>query len=137
MLWLYDEFETDFTYNGIVLNNAYDSDIHWVLNTMYKLTFKYPTVDNDLFSFIEKGMIVKADEHDRTNLFRIKDIDISENDKCITVTAYQKNYDFSKRLVNNFGRLRVNCMSVLDEWYSNFLSSEKDFSYYSDINAIN
>lgn len=137
MLWLYDEFETDFTYNGIVLNNAYDSDIHWVLNTMYKLTFKYPTVDNDLFSFIEKGMIVKADEHDRTNLFRIKDIDISENDKCITVTAYQKNYDFSKRLVNNFGRLRVNCMSVLDEWYSNFLSSEKDFSYYSDIIAIN
>ena len=137
MLWLYDEFETDFTYNGIVLNNAYDSDIHWVLNTMYKLTFKYPTVDNDLFSFIEKGMIVKADEHDRTNLFRIKDIDISEKDKCITVTAYQKNYDFSKRLVNNFGRLRVNCMSVLDEWYSNFLSSEKDFSYYSDINAIN
>lgn len=137
MLWLYDEFETDFTYNGIVLNNAYDSDIHWVLNTMYKLTFKYPTVDNDLFSFIEKGMIVKADEHDRTNLFRIKDIDISENDKCITVTAYQKNYDFSKRLVNNFGRLRVNCMSVLDEWYSNFLSSEKDFSYYSNINAIN
>ena len=137
MLWLHDEFETDFTYNGIVLNNAYDSDIHWVLNTMYKLTFKYPTVDNDLFSFIEKGMIVKADEHDRTNLFRIKDIDISENDKCITVTAYQKNYDFSKRLVNNFGRLRVNCMSVLDEWYSNFLSSEKDFSYYSDINAIN
>ena len=137
MLWLYDEFETDFTYNGIVLNNAYDSDIHWVLNTMYKLTFKYPTVDNDLYSFIEKGMIVKADEHDRTNLFRIKDIDISENDKCITITAYQKNYDFSKRLVNNFGRLRVNCMSVLDEWYSNFLSSEKDFSYYSDINAIN
>ena len=137
MLWLYDEFETDFTYNGIVLNNAYDSDIHWVLNTMYKLTFKYPTVDNNLYSFIEKGMIVKADEHDRTNLFRIKDIDISENDKCITVTAYQKNYDFSKRLVNNFGRLRVNCMSVLDEWYSNFLSSEKDFSYYSDINAIN
>ena len=137
MLWLYDEFETDFTYNGIVLNNAYDSDIHWVLNTMYKLTFKYPTVDNDLHSFIEKGMIVKADEHDRTNLFRIKDIDISENDKCITVTAYQKNYDFSKRLVNNFGRLRVNCMSVLDEWYSNFLSSEKDFSYYSDINAVN
>ena len=137
MLWLYDEFETDFTYNGIVLNNAYDSDIHWVLNTMYKLTFKYPTVDNDLYSFIEKGMVVKADEHDRTNLFRIKDIDISENDKCITVTAYQKNYDFSKRLVNNFGRLRVNCMSVLDEWYSNFLSSEKDFSYYSDINAIN
>ena len=137
MLWLYDEFETDFAYNGIVLNNAYDSDIHWVLNTMYKLTFKYPTVDNDLYSFIEKGMIVKADEHDRTNLFRIKDIDISENDKCITVTAYQKNYDFSKRLVNNFGRLRVNCMSVLDEWYSNFLSSEKDFSYYSDITAIN
>lgn len=137
MLWLYDEFETDFTYNGIVLNNAYDSDIHWVLNTMYKLTFKYPTVDNNLYSFIEKGMIVKADEHDRTNLFRIKDIDISENDKCITVTAYQKNYDFSKRLVNNFGRLRVNCMSALDEWYSNFLSSEKDFSYYSDINAIN
>ena len=137
MLWLYDEFETDFTYNGIVLNNAYDSDIHWVLNTMYKLTFKYPTVDNDLYSFIEKGMIVKADEHDRTNLFRIKDIDISENDKCITVTAYQKNYDFSKRLVNNFGRLRVNCMSVLDEWYSQFLSSEKDFSYYSDISDIN
>ena len=137
MLWLYDEFETDFTYNGIVLNNAYDSDIHWVLNTMYKLTFKYPTVDNDLYSFIEKGMIVKADEHDRTNLFRIKDIDISENDKCITLTAYQKNYDFSKRLVNNFSRVRVNCMSVLDEWYSQFLSSEKDFSYYSDISDIN
>ncbi len=137
MLWLYDEFETDFTYNGIVLNNAYDSDIHWVLNTMYKLTFKYPTVDNDLYSFIEKGMIIKADEHDRTNLFRIKDIDISENDKCITVTAYQKNYDFSKRLVNNFSRVRVNCMSVLDEWYSQFLSSEKDFSYYSDISNIN
>ena len=137
MLWLYDEFETDFTYNGIVLNNAYDSDIHWVLNTMYKLTFKYPTVDNDLYSFIEKGMIVKADEHDRTNLFRIKDIDISENDKCITVTAYQKNYDFSKRLVNNFSRVRVNCMSVLDEWYSQFLSNEKDFSYYSDISDIN
>ena len=137
MLWLYDEFETDFTYNGIVLNNAYDSDIHWVLNTMYKLTFKYPTVDNDLYSFIEKGMIVKADEHDRTNLFRIKDIDISENDKCITVTAYQKNYDFSKRLVNNFSRVRVGCMSVLDEWYSQFLSSEKDFSYYSDISDIN
>lgn len=137
MLWLYDEFETDFTYNGIVLNNAYDSDIHWVLNTMYKLTFKYPTVDNDLYSFIEKGMIVKADEPDRTNLFRIKDIDISENDKCITVTAYQKNYDFSKRLVNNFSRVRVDCMSVLDEWYSQFLSSEKDFSYYSDISDIN
>ena len=137
MLWLYDEFETDFTYNGIVLNNAYDSDIHWVLNTMYKLTFKYPTVDNDLYSFIEKGMIVKADEHDRTNLFRSKDIDISENDKCITVTAYQKNYDFSKRLVNNFSRVRVGCMSVLDEWYSNFLSTEKDFSYYSDIDDTN
>ena len=137
MLWLYDEFETDFTYNGIVLNNAYDSDIHWVLNTMYKLTFKYPTLDNDLYSLIEKGMIIKADEHDRTNLFRIKDIDISENDKCITVTAYQRNYDFSKRLINNFSRVGVDCMSVLDEWFSSFLSKEKDFSYYSDIRDLN
>ena len=32
MLWLYDEFEKDFSFNGIVLNNAYDADIHWVLN---------------------------------------------------------------------------------------------------------
>lgn len=133
MLWLYDEFEKDFKYNGIVLNNAYDSDIHWVLNTSYKLTFKYPTVDNEMYSLIEKGMVVKADEHDRTNLFRIKDIDINENDKCITVTAYHFLYDFNKRLVNNFSRVDVFCQTMLEGWYANFVSSEKDFSYYSDI----
>lgn len=137
MLWLYDEFETDFRYNGIVLNSAYDADIHWVLNTSYKLTFKYPTVDNDIYSFIENGMVVKANEHDRTNLFRIRDIDINENEKCLTITAYQKNYDFSKRLVNNFARLDTSCQTVLDEWFANFLSKEKDFIYFSDITESN
>ena len=103
MLYLYDPFEKDFTYNGIVLNNAYDSDIHWVLNSTYKLTFKYPTVDNDMYSMIEKGMIVKANEDNRTNLFRIRDIEVNENDKSITVTAYQKTFDYSNRLVNSLG----------------------------------
>ena len=102
MLWLYDEFEKDFSFNGIVLNNAYDADIHWVLNSTYKLTFKYPTVDNDLYSMIEKSMVVKASEADGTNLFRIRDIEYIENESCVVVTAYQITFDFSKRLVGNF-----------------------------------
>ncbi|WP_314548416.1 phage tail spike protein [uncultured Gemella sp.] len=137
MLYLYDPFEKDFTYNGIVLNNAYDSDIHWVLNSTYKLTFKYPTVDNDMYSMIEKGMIVKANEDNRTNLFRIRDIELNENDKSITVTAYQKTFDYSNRLVSKFARLDSNCQTVLDEWYANFLSKEKDFTYWSDITQTN
>ena len=137
MLWLYDEHETDFSYNGIVLNAAYNADIHWVLNSSYKLTFKYPTIDNELYAVIEKGMVVKADEHDRKNLFRIKDIDINENENSITVTAYQKTFDYSKRLVNNFSKLNANCQTVLDEWYANFLSSEKDFAYHSNITEHN
>lgn len=137
MLWLYDENETDFTYNGIVLNNAYDADIHWVLNSTYKLTFKYPTVDNELYATIEKGMIVKADEHDRKNLFRIKDIDINEHEQSITVTAYQKTFDYSKRLVKNFSKLNSTCQTVLDEWVANFVSTEKDFSWFSDIKEPN
>lgn len=137
MLYLYDPFEKDFTYNGIVLNNAYDSDIHWVLNSTYKLTFKYPTVDNDMYSMIEKGMIVKANEDNRTNLFRIRDIEVNENDKSITVTAYQKTFDYSNRLVSKFARLDSNCQTVLDEWYANFLSKEKDFTYWSDITQTN
>ena len=137
MLYLYDPFEKDFTYNGIVLNNAYDSDIHWVLNSTYKLTFKYPTVDNDMYSMIEKGMIVKANEDNRTNLFRIRDIEVNENDKSITVTAYQKTFDYSNRLVSKFARLDSNCQTVLDEWYANFLSKEKDFTYWSNITQTN
>lgn len=137
MLWLYDEKETDFTYNGIVLNNAYDADIHWVLNSTYKLTFKYPTVDNELYATIEKGMIVKADEHDRKNLFRIKDIDINEHEQSITVTAYQKTFDYSKRLVKNFSKINSTCQTVLDEWVANFVSTEKDFSWFSDIKEPN
>lgn len=137
MLYLYDPFEKDFTYNGIVLNNAYDSDIHWVLNSTYKLTFKHPTVDNDMYSMIEKGMIVKANEDNRTNLFRIRDIEVNENDKSITVTAYQKTFDYSNRLVSKFARLDSNCQTVLDEWYANFLSKEKDFTYWSDITQTN
>lgn len=137
MLYLYDPFEKDFTYNGIVLNNAYDSDIHWVLNSTYKLTFKYPTVDNDMYSMIEKGMIIKANEDNRTNLFRIRDIEVNENDKSITVTAYQKTFDYSNRLVSKFARLDSNCQTVLDEWYANFLSKEKDFTYWSDITQTN
>lgn len=137
MLWLYDENETDFTYNGIVLNSAYDADIHWVLNSTYKLTFKYPTVDNELYATIEKGMIVKADEHDRKNLFRIKDIDINEHEQSITVTAYQKTFDYSKRLVKNFSKLNSTCQTVLDEWVANFVSTEKDFSWFSDIKEPN
>lgn len=137
MLYLYDPFEKDFTYNGIVLNNAYDSDIHWVLNSTYKLTFKYPTVDNDIYIMIEKGMIVKANEDNRTNLFRIRDIEVNENDKSITVTAYQKTFDYSNRLVSKFARLDSNCQTVLDEWYANFLSKEKDFTYWSDITQTN
>lgn len=137
MLWLYDENETDFTYNGIVLNNAYDADIHWVLNSTYKLTFKYPTVDNELYATIEKGMIVKADEHDRKNLFRIKDIDINEHEQSITVTAYQKTFDYSKRLVKNFSKINSTCQTVLDEWVANFVSTEKDFSWFSDIKEPN
>ena len=137
MLWLYDENETDFTYNGIVLNNAYDADIHWVLNSTYKLTFKYPTVDNELYATIEKGMIVKADEHDRKNLFRIKDIDINEHEQSITVTAYQKTFDYSKRLVKNFSKINSTCQTVLDEWHANFVSTEKDFSWFSDIKETN
>lgn len=137
MLWLYDENETDFTYNGIVLNNAYDADIHWVLNSTYKLTFKYPTVDNELYATIEKGMIIKADEHDRKNLFRIKDIDINEHEQSITVTAYQKTFDYSKRLVKNFSKLNSTCQTVLDEWVANFVSTEKDFSWFSDIKEPN
>lgn len=137
MLWLYDENETDFTYNGIVLNNAYDADIHWVLNSTYKLTFKYPTVDNELYATIEKGMIVKADEHDRKNLFRIKDIDINEHEQSITVTSYQKTFDYSKRLVKNFSKINSTCQTVLDEWVANFVSTEKDFSWFSDIKEPN
>nr|DAW82423.1 MAG TPA: tail protein [Caudoviricetes sp.] len=137
MLYLYDPFEKDFTYNGIVLNNAYDSDIHWVLNSTYKLTFKYPTVDNDMYSMIEKGMIVKANEDNRTNLFRIRDIEVNENDKSITVTAYQKTFDYSNRLVSKFARLDSSCQTVLDEWYANFLSREKEFTYWSDITQTN
>lgn len=137
MLWLYDENETDFTYNGIVLNNAYDADIHWALNSTYKLTFKYPTVDNELYATIEKGMIVKADEHDRKNLFRIKDIDINEHEQSITVTAYQKTFDYSKRLVKNFSKINSTCQTVLDEWVANFMSIEKDFSWFSDIKEPN
>ena len=120
-----------------MLNNAYDSDIHWVLNSTYKLTFKYPTVDNDMYSMIEKGMIVKANEDNRTNLFRIRDIEVNENDKSITVTAYQKTFDYSNRLVGKFARLDSNCQTVLDEWYANFLSKEKDFTYWSDITQTN
>lgn len=137
MLWLYDENETDFTYNGIVLNNAYDADIHWALNSTYKLTFKYPTVDNELYATIEKGMIVKADEHDRKNLFRIKDIDINEHEQSITVTAYQKTFDYSKRLVKNFSKINSTCQTVLDEWVANFMSIEKGFSWFSDIKEPN
>lgn len=137
MLWLYDENETDFKYNGIVLNNAYDADIHWVLNSTYKLTFKYPTVDNEMYALIEKGMIVKADEHDRKNLFRIKDIDINEHEQSITVTAYQKTFDYSKRLVKNFSKINSTCQTVLDEWVANFVSTEKDFSWFSDIKEPN
>lgn len=137
MLWLYDENEIDFKYNGIVLNNAYDADIHWVLNSTYKLTFKYPTVDNEMYALIEKGMIVKADEHDRKNLFRIKDIDINEHEQSITVTAYQKTFDYSKRLVKNFSKINSTCQTVLDEWVANFVSTEKDFSWFSDIKEPN
>ncbi len=137
MLWLYDKFEKDFTYNGIVLNNAYEADIHWVLNVSYKLTFKYPTVDNDIYSFIQKGMIVKGDEFDRTNTFRIKDIDVSEHEKCIIVTCYQQAYDYNKRLLNNFSKLNANCQAILDEWAVSFISKEKDLIYYSDIKKIN
>ena len=137
MLWLYDEFEKDFSFNGIVLNNAYDADIHWVLNSTYKLTFKYPTVDNDLYSMIEKGMVVMASEVDGTNLFRIRDIEYIENESCVVVTAYQITFDFSKRLVGNFTRVNTNCQTVLDEWYTNFLSKEKDFTYFSNITTSN
>lgn len=137
MLWLYDEFEKDFSFNGIVLNNAYDADIHWVLNSTYKLTFKYPTVDNDLYTMIEKGMVVMASEVDGTNLFRIRDIEYIENESCVVVTAYQITFDFSKRLVGNFTRVNTNCQTVLDEWYTNFLSKEKDFTYFSNITTSN
>lgn len=137
MLWLYDEFEKDFSFNGIVLNNAYDADIHWVLNSTYKLTFKYPTVDNDLYSMIEKGMVVMASEVDGTNLFRIRDIEYIGNESCVVVTAYQITFDFSKRLVGNFTRVNTNCQTVLDEWYTNFLSKEKDFTYFSNITTSN
>lgn len=137
MLWLYDEFEKDFSFNGIVLNNAYDADIHWVLNSTYKLTFKYPTVDNDLYSMIEKSMIVKASETDGTNLFRIRDIEYIENESCVVITAYQLTFDYSKRLVGNFTRVNTNCQTVLDEWYTNFLSKEKDFTYFSNITTSN
>lgn len=132
MLWLYDEFDTDFDYNGIVLNGAYDANIHRVLNGTYKLTFKLPIADNDIYSLVKVNMVIKADEATRTNIFRVKYIDINDNDKSVTFTCYHIFYDFSKYLVKNFTVLNTSCLSALARWHNSFITPPSNLTYFSN-----
>lgn len=78
MVNLYEHNETDFNHRGTPLKNFLKCEIAEILNGVYELNFEYP-LESDDSHLLENGKILKVDNYDGKQLFRIlylqKDLD--------------------------------------------------------------
>ena len=78
MVNLYEYNETDFNHRGTPLKNFLKCEITEALNGVYELNFEYP-LESDDSHLLENGKILKVDNYDGKQLFRIlylqKDLD--------------------------------------------------------------
>ena len=71
MVNIYDFNETDFNHRGFVLRNGIKFEVHEVVNGVYELNFEYP-LDSEDSHLLEVDKILKVNNYDGTQLFRIK-----------------------------------------------------------------
>jgi len=78
MVNIYEYNETDFNHRGTPLKNFLKCEITEALNGVYELNFEYP-LESDDSHLLENGKILKVDNYDGKQLFRIlylqKDLD--------------------------------------------------------------
>ena len=78
MVNIYEYNEKDFNHRGTPLKNFLKCEITEVLNGIYELNFEYP-LESDDSHLLENGKILKVDNYDGKQLFRIlylqKDLD--------------------------------------------------------------
>lgn len=78
MVNLYEYNETDFNHRGTPLKDFLKCEITEALNGVYELNFEYP-LESDDSHLLENGKILKVDNYDSKQLFRIlylqKDLD--------------------------------------------------------------
>jgi phage minor structural protein len=79
MVNIYEYNETDFNHRGTPLKNFLKCEITEALNGVYELNFEYP-LESDDSHLLENGKILKVDNYDGKQLFRIiqlqKELDI-------------------------------------------------------------
>lgn len=89
LLELYPPLETEFKGNGHILHDAYDADVHEILNGEYILTFKIPVGKEH--NLIKRDLIVKAATPRGKDTFRI--LDYTKHNTYIQVDAPSTFFD--------------------------------------------
>lgn len=130
MIILYNSNETDFNNNGLgILREAYEAYINRKLNSIYELTFKYPTAGK-FINNLNEFMIVKADGQ----LFRIKNI--SKKRLFYEITANHIFYDLNNNFLEDVAPTKLNGSGALN-WILNRTLNPHRFTAYSNVQTIN
>lgn len=139
MIRLYDSDETDFSHNGIVLDDivigptciATDG-----INEIYNFSMEISITGNEKWKQIKTGMRLQIDTEDGDELFTIKGIDPSL--EGFVIYGWQVFFDLQYNFIMDTNIVKKDGRAAINQLLGNLLNNELN-TYYgdSDISTIN
>lgn len=127
MIQLYSQSNTNFDSNGDIILLPLDCHVSVSLNAEWVLTLTHPLDDEGRFRFIQPNAVIKAPSFNGEQLFRIYNVD--ESDNSINATAYPIFLDSANEVfIVDKRAINVNGQSAL-----NTILSGTKYSGISDI----
>ena len=135
MLTIYNQFEKEFTNNGLgILRDVISAKIIEELNGQYELEMEYP-IKGYLAEEIKEGNIIKAKGVESYQLFKIKHVKKTLTRKKIVATHifYELNNDFVEDVYPQNLAGQAALQWILDHTVNN---SKTKYTAYSDITTV-
>lgn len=134
MIYLYDKTATAFKYHGRPLPNAYDVQVHYMLNDEFYVQGKHPIDDRYVYQEIEQDRIIKCYTPDGPQPFRI--MSVTKLMGMVEFEAWPLFYaDMRHKLVKPIAAKRLSGVAVLEVFEQNLLQ-DTPFTFSSNIDSV-
>ncbi|MGX7447089.1 phage tail spike protein [Dolosigranulum pigrum] len=134
MIYLYDKTATAFKYHGRPLPNAYDVQVHYMLNDEFYVQGKHPIDDRHVYQEIEQDRIIKCYTPDGLQPFRI--MSVTKLMGTVEFEAWPLFYaDMRHKLVKPIAAKRLSGVAVLEVFEQNLLQ-DTPFTFSSNIDSV-
>lgn len=134
MIYLYDKTATAFKYHGRPLPNAYDVQVHYMLNDEFYVQGKHPIDDRYVYQEIEQDRIIKCYTPDGPQPFRI--MSVTKLMGTVEFEAWPLFYaDMRHKLVKPIAAKRLSGVAVLEVFEQNLLQ-DTPFTFSSNIDSV-